>query len=258
MAAHDQHSGGFFRRLAEPESDAGPTGRRVGRWIRRRFAVGFLVAFPLVVTLFFARFIFGLLDSWFRPISERFFGVAIPGLGFALFIVALFVLGILATNMLGGRLLDFIERRIHGIPLLSPVYQGARQITEAIQIRGSTEFRKVVLLDFPRTGLRSIGFVTREFTGPTIFCREPSSLVFVPTTPNPTTGFLVAVPQRELEVLDITVEQGVKLLISGGLLTPPQLVLGGPPTPADRVEPVRGRPQELSTPSAVDDDVTGT
>ena len=87
---------------------------------------------------------------------------------------------------------------------------------------------KVVLLDFPREGLRSVGFVTREFSGPTVFSDQPSALVFVPTTPNPTTGFLVSLPQHELEVLDITVEQGVKLLISGGLLTPAQLVHGRP------------------------------
>jgi len=183
-----------------------------------------LVVFPLVITLFFARFIFGLLDRWFLPISERLFGVEIPGIGFILFVIALFALGILATNIFGGRLLDFVEKRVAGIPLLSPIYQGARQITEAIQIRGTTDFRKVVLLDFPREGLRSVGFVTREFAGPTVFCDEPSALVFVPTTPNPTTGFLVALPNSELEVLDITVEQGVKLLISGGLLTPKQLL----------------------------------
>ncbi|MEE4272961.1 MAG: DUF502 domain-containing protein [Thermoanaerobaculales bacterium] len=215
---------GFFRRLAVNQPEDGPVLRRLGRWIRRRFAVGFLVVLPMVITLFFARFIFRLLDEWFLPISERIFGVEIPGLGFALFIILLFILGIIATNLIGGRLLDFFERRVAGIPLLSPVYQGARQITEAIQIRGTTDFRKVVMLEFPRDGLRSIGFVTREFSGATEFCGEPSALVFVPTTPNPTSGFLVAVPQRELEVLDITVEQGVKLLISGGLLTPAELL----------------------------------
>jgi uncharacterized membrane protein len=222
----DPQRSGFFRRLAQPEPDSGLPGKRLGRWVRRRFAVGFLVVFPMVVTLFFARFMFGLLDRWFLPISERLFGMAIPGLGFALFIVGLFILGILATNILGGKLLAAFERRIEGIPLLSPIYQGARQITEAIQIRDSTEFRKVVLLDFPRAGLKSVGFVTREFAQPTAFCDEPSALVFVPTTPNPTTGFLVALPQRELEGLDITVEEGVKLIISGGLLTPAPLLVG--------------------------------
>jgi len=222
----EQNNDGFFRRLAQDEPGEGPAFRRIGRWIRRRFMVGFLVVLPMVITLFFARFMFRLLDEWFLPISERVFGVEIPGIGFVIFIVALFVLGILATNILGGRLLDFFERRVARIPLLSPVYQGARQITEAIQIRGTTDFRKVVLIEFPRDGLRSVGFVTREFATPTRFCNEPSALVFVPTTPNPTTGFLVALPQRELDVLDITVEQGVKLLISGGLLTPNQLLDG--------------------------------
>jgi uncharacterized membrane protein len=194
-----------------------------------------------VVTIFFARFIFGLLDRWFLPISERVFGVEIPGIGFMLFMMALFVFGILATNILGGRLLDFIERRITHIPLLSPIYQGTRQITEAIQIRGTTDFRKVVLLDFPRAGMKSVGCVTRDFSHPTVFSEEPCSLVFVPTTPNPTTGFLVALPQRELEVLDITVEQGVKLLISGGLLTPAQLLGGGPPAPVSADFPAKTR-----------------
>ncbi len=221
MADEGSRYDGFFRSLSEDEGK--PTGG-VGRWLRRRFAVGFLVAFPLVITIFFARFIFGLLDRWFRPISKQAFGFEIPGIGFLLFMVALFVLGVVATNVLGGRLLSFVERRLSWIPLLSPVYGGARQITEAIQIRKSTEFRKVALLDFPRKGMRSVGFVTQEFAHPTRFCAEPCALVFVPTTPNPTTGFLVAVPQRELDVLEISVEQAVKLLISGGLLTPASLL----------------------------------
>ena len=228
MESQGNQRDGFFNRLAEREPEVGPLHSRIARWIRRRFVVGFLVVLPLVITIFFARFIFGLLDRWFLPISERLFGAEIPGIGFILFMISLFILGTLATNILGGRLLDYFERKVAGIPLLSPVYQGARQITEAIQIRGTTDFRKVVLLDFPREGLRSVGFVTREFAGPTAFCNEPSALVFVPTTPNPTTGFLVALPHRELQVLDITVEQGVKLLISGGLLTPPQLIQGRP------------------------------
>jgi uncharacterized membrane protein len=245
MASQGTSDGGFFSRLAAPEPTEGPR-RRVTRWIRRRFAVGFLVALPLVITIFFARFIFGLLDSWFLPISERVFGVEIPGVGFMLFTLVLFALGILATNILGGRLLDFVERRITHIPLLSPIYQGTRQITEAIQIRGTTDFQKVVLLEFPRAGLKSVGFVTREFSYATAFCEEPCSLVFVPTTPNPTTGFLVALPHRELEVLDISVEQGVKLLISGGLLTPPQLLntkrVGDSPVDTSPMTP-RGGPR---------------
>jgi uncharacterized membrane protein len=194
--------------------------RGVLSWLRRRFVVGFLVALPLVVTLFFARFMFQLMDRWFRPISRQLFEREIPGIGLLLVILAMLVLGVIATNMIGGRLLDLFERLLARVPLLSPIYQGARQITEAIQIRETAEFRKVVLLEFPKVGVKSIGFVTRELNRATQMCDEPCYMVFVPTTPNPTSGFLVATPKHSVTVLDISVEEGVKMLISGGLLIP--------------------------------------
>lgn len=227
----DSGHSGFFRRLVDLTRR--PEHRRVsfGARLRRTLLVGFLVAFPLVVTLFFARFIFELLDRWFRPIARHLFGVPVPGAGLLLALVALGVLGLLATNVFGSRLLDAFERWISRLPLLSPIYQGARQITEAIHVRETTQFHKVVLLAFPHPGVRSIGFVTREFGAATRFVDEPCSLVFVPTTPNPTSGFLVAVPQRELVTLPMTVEEGIKLVISGGLLVPAPM-LGGTVEPA--------------------------
>jgi uncharacterized membrane protein len=219
----DTQESGFFKRLADI-ARRGEDRRSVGRWIRKRLLVGFMVAFPLVVTIFFARFIFGLMDRWFRPISEQFFGRPLVGVGMVVSLIILFVLGVAATNVLGARLFSFFERRITGLPLLSPIYQGARQITEAIQLHEATEFRRVVLLPFPNQNVRSLGFVTRDFRGPTAFGDEAVALVFVPTTPNPTSGFLAAVKQADLTTLDISVEEGVKLVISGGLLTPAHLL----------------------------------
>ncbi len=214
---------GFFRRLSDL---AGRSENRqsVGRWIRTRLLVGFMVALPLVVTIFFARFIFGLMDRWFRPISERIVGEPLVGVGAIVSLMLLFLLGVLATNVLGGRLLDYFEKKITGLPLLSPIYQGARQITEAIQLHETAEFRRVVLLPFPNQNVRSLGFVTRDFRKATAFGNEPTALVFVPTTPNPTSGYLVVAKQSDLTSLDITVEEGVKLVISGGLLTPTKLL----------------------------------
>jgi uncharacterized membrane protein len=214
---------GFFRRLADI-ARRGQERRSIGRWIRNRLLVGFMVAFPLVVTIFFGRFIFGLMDRWFRPISEQFFGRPMVGVGMVVSLIILFLLGVAATNVIGARLLSFFEKRITGVPLLSPIYQGARQITEAIQLHDAAEFRRVVLLPFPNQNVRSLGFVTRDFRGATAFGEEASALVFVPTTPNPTSGFLVAVKQADLTTLDISVEEGVKLVISGGLLTPTRLL----------------------------------
>lgn len=221
---------GFFRRLALVVRHSDRKSRSFGSRLRRRLLAGFLVAFPLVITIFFGKFIFGLLDSWARPITRYYFDITIPGAGAAVALVALYLLGVIATNMFGGRLLAFFERRITAIPLLSPIYQGARQITEALQIRDSTQFRRVVMLAFPNEGVRAVGFVTREFAKGTEFSPEPSALVFVPTTPNPTSGFLVSAQLADLQSLDISVEEGIKFVISGGLLTPEGLIESGSDT----------------------------
>ncbi len=225
---------GFFRRLADLARRGDPNRRGFGSWLRVRLLVGFLVSFPLVVTLFFGRFLFNLLDRWFRPISEALFGFPLVGVGMILSLLVILALGGIATNVVGGRLLQWFERRIAGVPLLSPIYAGARQITEAIQIRDAAEFRRVVLVRFPNSGFKAVGFVTREFAFKTRFSDRPSALVFVPTTPNPTSGFLVSIDEAEMETLDITIEEGVKMIISGGLLTPGALLRPEPhPAVAD-------------------------
>jgi len=222
----------FFSRLRDLARR--PEGRRRGfaHTLRNRLLLGFLVAFPLVVTAFFAKFALQILDKWFRPNAKYFFGPQVYGVGLLLSLIALYLLGVIATNVFGGRLLNLFERLISKIQLLSPIYQGARQVTEAIQIRDSRQFQEVVLVKFPHPGVRSIGFVTREFDHPTWFADENTVLVFVPTTPNPTSGYLVAVPADEAPTLPISVEQGVKFVISGGLITPQVLIdLGGPALP---------------------------
>lgn len=237
MQSEDPQPTGFFRRLADAGRRPDGRPRSFSSWLRRRLVVGFMVALPLVVTLFFARFLFQVMDRWFRPISRQLFEREVPGLGLLLVLVAMLLLGIIATNVVGGRLLDFVERLLGRVPLLSPIYQGARQITEAIQISETAEFRKVVLLEFPGRGLTSIGFVTRELSFSTQLCPEPSFVVFVPTTPNPTTGFLVTVPKRSVTVLDIEVEEGVKMLISGGLLIPGAVLHSATPSlPNDQAD----------------------
>jgi uncharacterized membrane protein len=221
---------GFFKRLSEL-SRQGESSRGFGRWFRARLVVGFVVAFPLVVTIFFARFIFALMDGWFQPIAVRLVGQELPGVGAVVSVLLLLVLGIFATNVIGGRLLDYFEKRIDGIPLLSPIYRGARQITEAIQLSDTSEFQRVVLLPFPNQNVRSLGFVTRDIRGPTAFGDEPTAMVFVPTTPNPTSGYLVIVKQKDMTVMDMTVEEGVKLVISGGLVSPARLFMPDRSTP---------------------------
>ncbi len=215
------HGDPFFRRMVQlGHRDSSARGHGVGHHLRTRLLVGSLVAFPLVVTIFFGRFIFNLLDRWFRPISNHYLGFPVPGAGLILFLLGLYLLGVLATNVFGSRILHLLERGLQRLPVLGPIYQGARQITAAIQLRGTTRFQRVVLVPYPSAGLRAIAFVTQESVRLGTYGTDESVLVFVPTTPNPTSGFLVVVPRRDVTPLDLSVEDGVRMVISGGLLLP--------------------------------------
>ena len=223
---------GFFRRLRDLGEEGGPHARHPFRRLGNRLLIGMLVTFPLLVSLFFLRFAYRVLDSWFHPLSLRLFGTVVPGVGTALALLGLFLVGSLATNVFGGRLLAWVEQRIAKVPLLSPIYQGARQVTEVLQVRGTEQFRRVVLVPFPREGSLTVGFVTRELPAGSAFFSGPAALVFVPTTPNPTSGFVVCYPLSELRPAAITIEEGVKFVVSGGLLVPPGLLSPTPPDPS--------------------------
>ncbi len=198
-------------------------GRRPGfvAYLRSRFITGVLVALPLVITLFFARFLFNLLDRWSYPISERLIGHAIPGAGAVLAIILVFTLGVLGHNVFGRRVLRFGEAIISRVPVLSSVYLGSREVTRAFSSDRTRSFRRVVLIPYPVEGSWAIAFVTVEFTtstpaGP---CRMVS--VFMPSTPNPTTGFYMIYPESMVRDTDLSVEEAARMVISGGILAPP-------------------------------------
>lgn len=186
-------------------------------YVRSRLVTGALVAFPLVVTLFFGRFLFNLLDRWFYPWSLRLFDRPVPGLGAAIALVLMFLLGVAAHNVLGRRLLRFAESVMTRIPVLRPVYLGAREVSRAFSRDRTQGFRRVVLIPFPCEGAWCVAFQTGEFEAPTPQGPVPMVAVFMPTTPNPTTGFFLAYPKSAVRTTDLTVEEAVKTVISGGL-----------------------------------------
>lgn len=186
-------------------------------YLRSRLVTGVLVAFPLVVTLFFGRFLFNLLDRWFYPWSMRFFGRPVPGLGAAIALVLMFFLGVAAHNVLGRRLLRLGESILTRIPVLRPVYLGAREVSRAFSRDRTQGFRRVVLIPFPCEGAWCVAFQTAEFEIQTPEGPVPMVAVFMPTTPNPTTGFFLAYPKSSVRITDLTVEEAVKTVISGGL-----------------------------------------
>jgi uncharacterized membrane protein len=189
-------------------------------FLRSRFVTGALIAFPLAVSVFFGRFIFGLLDSWSYPISKKLFGQPIPGAGAALAIIIIFTLGILGHNVIGRRFLKLGERLLARVPLLRPIYVGAREVTRAFSHDRTKGFRRVVLVPFPLEDVWVVAFLTGEFETATDEGPRRMASVFMPTTPNPTTGFYMLYPIEKVRSTAISVEEAVRMVISGGLVSP--------------------------------------
>lgn len=206
-----------FLPMAQIEPDKHST---VMGFLRSRFITGALVAFPLAVSVFFGRFIFGLLDSWSYPISKKLFGQPIPGAGAALALIIIFMLGVLGHNVIGRRFLKLGERILARVPILRPIYIGAREVTRAFSHDRTKGFRRVVLVPFPLEDVWVVGFLTGEFETCTGEGTRRMASVFMPTTPNPTTGFYMLVPIEKVRSTAISVEEAVRMVISGGLVSP--------------------------------------
>lgn len=208
-------------------------GKKLGvfGFLRSRFITGILVAFPLVVTLFFGRFLFGLMDRWADPISIRLFKHRMPGMGTALVVVLIFALGVIAHNVIGRRLLSKGDKLFAHIPVLRSIYMGAREVTRAFASNRTRSFRRVVLIPFPSDGVWSVAFVTAEFNERTPEGTRRVIAVFMPTTPNPTTGFFLVYPSAAVRPTDLTVEDALRMVISGGLVSTGQEKLFPRPAP---------------------------
>jgi len=194
--------------------------------LRRYLATGLLVWVPLAVTLFVLRLLINLMDqslllipSPLRP--ENLFGFRIPGLGVILTFTLLLATGFFAANLLGKRLLAAWERVLARIPLVSWVYSGVKKVAETLLSPRSESFRKVLLMEYPRKGIWSLCFQTSSAlgevqarTGKEVIC------VFVPTTPNPTSGFIILVSKDEVVELDMSVDEALRMIISLGVVVP--------------------------------------
>ena len=195
-------------------------------YLRSRFLTGLLIAFPLVVTVFFARFLFNLLDRWSYPITTRLVGYPLRGVGATLAVVLVFILGMLAHNVFGRRILRFGEHLIERVPVLRSIYVGTREVTRAFGSDRARSFRRVVLIPYPLEGSWCLAFVTSEFDQETPDGPRHMISVFMPSTPNPTTGFYLIYPRDRVRSTDLSIEEAARLVISGGILSPdPQRVV---------------------------------
>ena len=193
--------------------------------IRHYFATGLLVTLPVFITAYLIFVVFRFIDGIFGKVLNIYFkkhlGFAVPGVGIILGLIIVFLIGFVAANFFGKRLFKAMEGWFLKFPFIRQIYPAAKQIVDSFISKDSPAFKKVVLVEYPSKGLWAIGFVTNDSLRE---AQEKSGRdlvhVFIATTPSPLTGFLTLIPREEIKILDISVEDGVKLIISGGIVKP--------------------------------------
>lgn len=187
---------------------------------------GLVVWLPIIATLVILRFLLDILDKTMALLPaayhpENLIGMKIPGFGVVLSLVILIVTGVLATNLLGQKLMSLSEKILDKIPLVRTIYNATKQMIQAIISTNSQAFRKVLLVEYPRKGLWSVAFQTGEANKEIDGNIEQKLVsIFIPTTPNPTSGFLMMVPKEDIIELDMTTDEALKFIISLGVMPP--------------------------------------
>jgi uncharacterized membrane protein len=194
--------------------------------IRRYFLAGLLVWLPILATLFVLNFIIKILDTSLALIPDfltpqHLFGFRIPGLGVVLSIIILFTTGLMVTNFIGKRMVTIGEWVVGHIPLARTVYSAVKQVLQTLFASENKAFRSAVLIQYPSPGIWTIAFQTSGealYTNPLI--ADALISVYIPTTPNPTSGFLMLVPEREVIKLEMSIDEALKMVISLGVVQP--------------------------------------
>ncbi|UCD17777.1 MAG: DUF502 domain-containing protein [Candidatus Zixiibacteriota bacterium] len=190
--------------------------------IRRQFFSGVLVVVPLILTYVVLRFLFESIDGILQPVVEKTFGYHIPGLGIAITLLLIILTGFFTRGYIGSRIYKTGDRILTKTPVIRVFYLAAKQLIEAITVPHIRAFKQVVIFEYPRRGAYALGFATNniEFQDGNSTSRRLVG-VFVPSTPTPVSGIVIFVPENEVIPLDISVEEGIKLIVSGAIVAPP-------------------------------------
>lgn len=237
--------------------------------LRAYFFAGILVTAPAAITFYTAWLLIsfidqqvtGLLPARYNP--NEFLPFSVPGLGLLILVLFLILVGMMTAGFVGRLVVRTGETMLARMPVIRSIYGAVKQIFETVLAQQSNAFRQVVLVEYPRRGIWAIGFVSGITKGEVQNLTVDETVnVFLPTTPNPTSGFLLFVPRRDLIVLNMSVEEGIKMVVSGGIVTPPdprpkevqKMPLVGPHPddegPAHRRVGVSERPEQTVEPSA--------
>ncbi len=204
-----------------------PRKPRLFAWLRGRFFAGMVIAAPLAATFFILQFLITFIDNKVRPLlppllkPETYTNYAVPGFGVIVLIIALTILGAVTANLIGRSALAMTDRLLSRIPLVKNVYAAIKQLTEVLANNQQASFDRCVMVQYPKEGSWCIGFVSSEASGEIGAKLGPGKIgVFVPTSPNPTSGFLIYTAREACIELEMTVEEGAKMILTAGLVVP--------------------------------------
>ena len=199
-----------------------------GQRIRAYLFAGILVTAPIFITFYLAWLFVTFVDSKITPLipakynPETYLPFALPGLGLIILLIALVLVGALTAGFFGRLWARVSDRILNQMPVIRNVHSAIKQILETVLAQQSNAFREAVLIEYPRRGIWAVGFITGTTEGEVQnMTAEECINVFLPTTPNPTSGFLLFVPKKDIAPLSMSVEEAIKMVISGGIVTPP-------------------------------------
>lgn len=195
--------------------------------LRAYFLAGILVTAPISITIYLTYSFLMFLDNKITPLipaaynPNSYLPFSMPGLGLIIAVVFFVAVGFFARNFLGRMLVGVSEYVVERVPVINTIYGAIKQIFETVMASQSDAFKEVVMFEYPRKGIWVMGFVTGRTKGEVQELTKTEVVnVFLPTTPNPTSGFLLFIPKKDLTFMDMTVEEGIKMIVSGGIITP--------------------------------------
>jgi uncharacterized membrane protein len=211
-----------------PESSSGEQKPRLTSHLRTYFLAGLVVSAPIAITLWAAYWFVTLFDRWIKPLlpdtynPDHYLPFTVPGVGLVVALAAITLIGALAANLVGRTILGLWERVLSRMPVVRSIYKGTKQLFQTVLSQTGTSFREVALIEWPRKGVWALVFVSREIDSGQIGLKRGRRMysVYVSTTPNPTGGYVMFLDAKDVHILDMTVEDGLKLIISMGLVFP--------------------------------------
>jgi uncharacterized membrane protein len=191
----------------------------LGKKLRNQFMAGLLVMVPLGATILILVWLFNSIDHILQPIINRIFDRDIAGVGFGVTIILIYLMGVIATNVIGHRIIKWGDSLLDRVPIFRLVYRSLRQILASFSVSNNT-FMQVVMVDFPHKGMKAMAFVTNEIIGRD---GKKNYTVLIPTAPNPTTGFMQIVREEDVTTTKISVDEAIKMIVSAGKVMPAEV-----------------------------------